>query len=72
MMLEYFLALWNILQTFGIFYDHLVHFVLIWYIFPVLESCTYKNLATLWETSSTTYAHWRAQKLDNLDRQTIG
>jgi hypothetical protein len=24
----------NILQTFGIFYDHLVHFVFIWYIFP--------------------------------------
>jgi hypothetical protein len=24
---------WNILQTFGKFYDHLVHFVLIWYIF---------------------------------------
>jgi hypothetical protein len=31
----------------GIFYDHLVHFVLIWYIFPVLVSCTKKNLATL-------------------------
>jgi hypothetical protein len=29
----YFMAIWNILQTFGIFYDHLVHFVFIWYIF---------------------------------------
>jgi hypothetical protein len=28
------MAIWNILQTFGICYDHLVHFVLIWYIFP--------------------------------------
>jgi hypothetical protein len=27
------MAIKNILQTFGIFYDHLVHFVLIWYIF---------------------------------------
>jgi hypothetical protein len=27
------MAIWNILQTFGIFYDHLVHFVFIWYIF---------------------------------------
>jgi hypothetical protein len=29
----YFMAVWNILRTFGIFYDNLVHFVLIWYIF---------------------------------------
>jgi hypothetical protein len=28
-----FLAIWNILRTFGIFYDHLVHFVFIWHIF---------------------------------------
>jgi hypothetical protein len=31
-MLIYFMAIWNILQTFGIFYDLLVHFVFIWYI----------------------------------------
>jgi hypothetical protein len=31
-MLVYFMAIWNILQTFGIFYGHLVHFVFIWYI----------------------------------------
>jgi hypothetical protein len=42
-----FLAIWNILLTFGIFYDHLEHFVVIWYIFPVLVSCTKENLATL-------------------------
>jgi hypothetical protein len=29
-----YLAICNILRTFGIFYDHLVHFVLIWCIFP--------------------------------------
>jgi hypothetical protein len=40
------MAIWNILQTFGIFYDHLVHLVIIWYIFPVWISCTKKNLAT--------------------------
>jgi hypothetical protein len=28
-------------------YGLLVHFVFIWYIFPVLVSCTSKNLATL-------------------------
>jgi hypothetical protein len=28
----YFMRIWNILQTFGIFYDHLVNFVFIWYI----------------------------------------
>jgi hypothetical protein len=41
------MAIWNILWRFGIFYDHLVHFVFIWYIFPVLVSCAEKNLATL-------------------------
>jgi hypothetical protein len=46
-MLVYFIAIWNILWTFGILYGHLVHFVFIWYIFPVLVSCTKKNLATL-------------------------
>jgi hypothetical protein len=46
-MLIYFRAIWDILQLFWIFYDHLVHFVLIWYLFPVLVSCTKKNLATL-------------------------
>jgi hypothetical protein len=29
-LLMYFMAIWNILQTFGTFYDHLVHFVFIW------------------------------------------
>jgi hypothetical protein len=46
-MLIYFMALWNILQAFGIFHDNFVHFVFIWYIFPALVSCTKKNLATL-------------------------
>jgi hypothetical protein len=43
-----------ILWPLGIFYDHCVHFMIIWYIlcsfgtfFPVLVSCTKKNLATL-------------------------
>jgi hypothetical protein len=34
-------------QTFGIFYDHLVHFVFIWYIFSALVSMQQKYLATL-------------------------
>jgi hypothetical protein len=46
-MLIYFEAIWNILQTFGIFYGHLLHFVFIWSFFPVLVSCTKNNLATL-------------------------
>jgi hypothetical protein len=44
---DIFFAIWNILRTIGKFYDHLVHFVLIRYIFPVLVSRTKKNLATL-------------------------
>jgi hypothetical protein len=31
--LIYFLAIWDILWRFGKFYDHLVHFVFIWYIY---------------------------------------
>jgi hypothetical protein len=42
--LGYFTDIWDI-------YDHLAHFVFIWYIFPVLVSCTKKNLATLREAS---------------------
>jgi hypothetical protein len=43
------MAIWNILQTLGIFYDHLIHFVFILYIFPVIfwVIFTKKNLATL-------------------------
>jgi hypothetical protein len=44
--LIYIMPIWNILQIFVIFYNHLVHFMFIWYIFPVFVSCTKKNLAT--------------------------
>jgi hypothetical protein len=49
-MFIYFMAIWNILWKFEIFYDPLVHFVLVLYIFPVLVSCTKKSLATLGQT----------------------
>jgi hypothetical protein len=32
-MFTYFIAIWNILRTFGKFYGHLVHYMFIWYIF---------------------------------------
>jgi hypothetical protein len=51
-MLIYFMAIWNILRTFRKCYDHLVHFVLIWYSFPVLVSRTKNNLATLIPTNA--------------------
>jgi hypothetical protein len=49
------MAIWNILWPFGIFYIHFGYFITNWYIhicsfdtfFPVLVSCTKKNLATL-------------------------
>jgi hypothetical protein len=41
------MPIWNICHKLWIFKDHLVHFVFIWYIFPVLVSCTKKNVATL-------------------------
>jgi hypothetical protein len=41
-------AIWSILLPLGIFYGHLEHFVVFWYIFAVfLVCCTKKNLATL-------------------------
>jgi hypothetical protein len=53
-MLIYFMAIWNILQTFGIFYRHWGYFMTIWYIwcslglfFPVWVIFATKNLATL-------------------------
>jgi hypothetical protein len=46
-MLIHLMAIWNTLRTWGIFYDHLVHFVFLWCIFKVLVSSTKKNLATL-------------------------
>jgi hypothetical protein len=42
-----FMAILFILLPNGMFHVHLVHFVVIWYISPVLVCCTEKNLATL-------------------------
>jgi hypothetical protein len=33
-MLVYFMAIWKILLTFGIFYGHFADLAVIWYIFP--------------------------------------
>jgi hypothetical protein len=38
---------------YGKFYSHLVHFVVIWYIFLVLVFCTKKNLASLLMSAAT-------------------
>jgi hypothetical protein len=46
-MLVYSMAIWSILLSFGTFCGHLVYFMVIWYIFPVLVYCTKINLATL-------------------------
>jgi hypothetical protein len=35
-LLIYFMVIWNILHTFGIFYHHLLHVVFMWYIFSGL------------------------------------
>jgi hypothetical protein len=58
-MLIYFMAIWNILRTFGKFYDHLVHFLFIGLFFPLLVSCTKKNLATLVARPKTTKTEQR-------------
>jgi hypothetical protein len=48
--LVYFMSIRYILRPFAIFYGHLVYFLVIWYIFPILVSCSKKNLATLAES----------------------
>jgi hypothetical protein len=47
-MLIYFIAIWNILATFGISYDHLAHFCSF---FPVLVSCMYvpRKIRKIWQ-----------------------
>jgi hypothetical protein len=49
------LAIRYILWPCCIFCGHLVYFVVIWYIFPVLVCCTKKNLETLTRTRRATY-----------------
>jgi hypothetical protein len=41
----YFMNIWYMLWSFGIFYEYLVYVLVIWYI---LVYCTKKNLAALW------------------------
>jgi hypothetical protein len=44
------MAVWSIVQPFGIFCSHSVNFMVIWNIFsPILVHCSKKNLATLVE-----------------------
>jgi hypothetical protein len=72
-MLQYLIAIWNILRTLGICHDLLVHFVFMWYIFPVLVSCAKKNLVTLIQifrfskkSRSKTHSRARTRKKPNL------
>jgi hypothetical protein len=46
----YFMTIWNIFRSFGIIYDLLVKFVVIWYIFTFWYVWTKKNLTTLIQT----------------------
>jgi hypothetical protein len=48
------MAIWNILGTFGIIYDHFVQVVFVWYLFPALVPCTKKNLEALVEADCST------------------
>jgi hypothetical protein len=45
-MLIYFMAIWNILWPFGIFYGHLLHFVFLWYI---LSGFWYHEPRKIWQ-----------------------
>jgi hypothetical protein len=52
-MLIYFMVIWNILRTFGISFDRLVHTSVHWVLFPDLGSYTKKNLATLFRKKTS-------------------
>jgi hypothetical protein len=51
------MTIWKIVKILGLIYDHLVHFVFIWDIFPVLLSFNKKNLATLTPTNDFIKLH---------------
>jgi hypothetical protein len=52
--LVYFVVIWLIFWSFGLFCGHLEYFVGIWYIYHVLVCCTNTNLATLAGPNPTT------------------
>jgi hypothetical protein len=58
-MLLFFMAILSTLRINGIFYGHLVHFVVTWYIFSILVCCTEKNLATPEEKDRRRKVSWR-------------
>jgi hypothetical protein len=50
----YFMDIWSILHPFGMFFAHMVYFVVVWYIFSLLVCYSKKNLATLDKNTSLT------------------
>jgi hypothetical protein len=64
-MLIYFLTIWNILPTFGVFYDPLVHFVFIWYIFPRFGIKYYKKSGNPGANPATTIYNVSTVKMYN-------
>jgi hypothetical protein len=66
------MTIWSILRPLKIFYGHLVYFVVIWYIFPVLVSCTKKNLATLLPTFfPSCQRHFHTAKLKQINHSKL-
>jgi hypothetical protein len=57
----YFTVMLSILRSCCLFCGHLVHFVVIWYIFPVLVCCNEKNLANLMYNTEFSYLVLRSQ-----------
>jgi hypothetical protein len=50
------MAVWNIVRKFGIFYDHLVHFVFILYIVSGFGIMYMKSMVTLLSERSPLYS----------------
>jgi hypothetical protein len=55
----HFMDMWSILRPCDIFYGH---FVVIWYIFPILVYCIKKNLATLISRRTETRFSCKSEK----------
>jgi hypothetical protein len=47
----WYMAIWSISHQLGMFYGHLVYFMVIWYFLPILVCCIKINLATLFSST---------------------
>jgi hypothetical protein len=65
-MLIHFMAIWCTLQTIGIFYDHLVHFMFIWYFFRFWYHVP-RKIWQPWSRDGASLSIWQLRLWSNID-----